>query len=147
VARLDQALIEFAAAIAEFRRDHAAWFEGLFLTEDNAKWFGPDGAAPQWDDNGLNTLGLAISHPKTGRRLALVFSRTSKAAACKLPITETAWRKCDAFAAIWNSVAVYLEAVPPRSSKIRMPMPRDVDAAGEPDFVLGEHVVDKPGET
>jgi glycogen debranching enzyme len=88
--RADDALITFAAGLAEFRRDHPVYFADRFLNGGDAEWFNADGKPMQEADwRAVSPAGLTLVLNGSGKRLALAFGRSPKK--LRLPPAEDGW--------------------------------------------------------
>jgi glycogen debranching enzyme len=115
----DEKLAGFVAALAKFRKAHPDWFNGEFLTGrdvegldvPDAEWFDMSGHTPKWDRDDLQTVGLILAHPQTGRRIAVAFSAEGAIHQITLPPPQKNfdWHGFSECHDVSNHVAMFIE--------------------------------------
>ena len=85
-------LLRFTQALIALRRRYSVLREARFYTEQDIGWFGPDGAAPDWQ-RPHNVLGCLIHARQESPALCLLFNSTGQAADFRLASPERAWRR------------------------------------------------------
>ncbi len=105
-AHADKDLIDFVRSLITFRDDHREYFDGDFLTVENAKWLGIDGDEINWET--ARDVGLMID---AGKRMLIVISVDGRAEAFQLPVLQVGrtWTRTGGFSGISKFVEVWCE--------------------------------------
>jgi glycogen operon protein len=82
--RANDDLVRFTRELLALRRAHPSLHRDRYYADDEVRWFGADGARPQWDDPAGRVLGVAIDG-RGADDLALLFNAGTEPAAVRLP--------------------------------------------------------------
>jgi glycogen debranching enzyme len=102
----DAGLTAFVGRLTKFRHDHAVFFDGDFLTPENAKWLGSDGLPVDW--NSAREVTLVIG---TERRLMISVSRDGNSEKVTLPIAGAGltWKRLAELESVATFVSAWVE--------------------------------------